>query len=80
MKPWCCHIVFWLKTERNMQAWIVPFANSCMLHIGTNSVIALLANFPTDAVPHLVQVFYLGSEHFFGIAPNTQGTHTFVNG
>ena len=63
-----------------MQARIVQFANTCMLHISANSVIALLANFPADTVPNLVQVFYLGSEYLFGIAPNTQSTHTFVNG
>ena len=63
-----------------MQARIVQFANTFMLHVGTACVIALLANFPADAVPHLVQVFYLGSENFFGITPNTQSTHTFVNG
>ena len=48
--------------------------------IGASGVVALLANLPAHAVPHLVQVGQLGYKHFFGVAPHADLAFAFVDG
>ena len=51
-----------------------------MFGIGTGGVVALLADLPADAVPDLVQVGQLGTEHGLRIAPDLDFTHTGLDG
>ena len=74
------HIVGRVKAQRHMHAGVVGPPGSTVLGIGASRVVALLADFPADAVPDLVQVFQLGGKNLFGVAPDAQLAHTFGDG
>ena len=59
-----------------MQTRVLGVTGCSMFGIGRGGVVALAGDFPTHAVPHLVQILQWRTENFFGIAPNTHLTHT----
>ena len=58
--------------EMHMHAGILGCALAGMFAVGTGRVVALLADFPAHAVPHLVQLLQVGGKHLLRIAPDAE--------